>query len=96
MKTRTGQDTAAAMATPKAASARRQTSHRFLLIADMLEDTASAFPEAWRSYGNVAEARRAAEAMMRSRRVLRVAIVEDRIPMQFVEWIDREPSIAGT
>ena len=68
MKTQTTQDTAAQRkrVTRRAVSAREQTAHRFLLIADMLEDRATAFPEAWRSYGNVAEARLAAGEMMRS------------------------------
>jgi hypothetical protein len=55
----------------------------------MVQGTAAALPEAWRSYRNVEEARIGAREMMHNRRVLRVAIVEDRIPMQFVEWVNR-------
>ena len=63
--------------------------HRFRLLATMVQGTAAALPEAWKSYGNVAEARIAAREMMRNHRVLRVAIVADRIPTQFVEWVGR-------
>jgi hypothetical protein len=62
--------------------------HRFRLLATMVQ-TAAALPEAWQSYRNVDEARLAAKEMMRNHRVLRVAIVEDRIPLQFVEWVGR-------
>jgi hypothetical protein len=55
----------------------------------MVQGTASKLPEAWQSYGNVEEARMGAHAMLRNHRVLRVAIVEDRIPLQFVEWVSR-------
>ena len=64
--------------------------HRqFRLLATMVQGTAAALPEAWQSYRNVNEARLAAQEMMRNHRVLRVAIVEDRIPLQFVEWVGR-------
>ena len=63
--------------------------HRFRLLATMVQGTAAALPEAWQSYGSVDEAQIAAREMMRNHRVLRVAIVEDRIPMQFVEWVGR-------
>jgi hypothetical protein len=72
-----------------AVSAREQACHRFRLLATMVQGTAAALPEAWQTYPNVDEARLAAREMMRNHRVLRVAMVEDRIPMQFVEWIGR-------
>ena len=62
---------------------------RVRLLATMVQGTAAALPEAWQSYAYVDEARRAAQEMMRNHRVLRVAIVEDRIPLQFVEWVGR-------
>ena len=37
----------------------------------------------------VEEARIGAREMLHNHRVLRVAIVEDRIPLQFVEWVGR-------
>ncbi len=43
---------------------------------------------AWQSYAEI-EAQSGAREMLRNHRVLRVALVEDRIPMQFVEWIGR-------
>jgi hypothetical protein len=70
-------------------TAHEEAYHRFRLLATMVQGTAAALPEAWQSYGNVDEARIAAREMMRNHRVLRVAIVEDRIPMQFVEWVGR-------
>ena len=70
-------------------SSHAEAYHRFRLLATMVHGTAAALPEAWRSYRNVDEARLAAKAMMRNQRVLRVAIVEDRIPLQFVEWVGR-------
>lgn len=45
--------------------------------------------KAWQSYRNVEEARLGAHEMLHNHRVLRVAIVEDRIPLQFVEWVGR-------
>lgn len=72
-----------------AVTAREEASHRFRLLATMVQGTAAALPEAWQSYRNVGEARLAARQMMRNHRVLRVAIVEDRIPLQFVEWVAR-------
>jgi hypothetical protein len=70
-------------------TAREAPSHRFRVLATMVQGTAAALPEAWQSYENVDEARIASREMMRNHRVLRVAIVEDRIPMQFVEWVGR-------
>jgi hypothetical protein len=63
--------------------------HRYRLLAMMVQGTASALPEAWQSYPNVEEARIGAQEMLHNHRVLRVAIVEDRIPLQFVEWVIR-------
>ena len=71
------------------ATAREGPHHGFRLLATMVQGTAAALPEAWQSYRTVDEARIGAREMMRNHRVLRVAIVEDRIPMQFVEWVGR-------
>ena len=60
--------------------------HRFRLLATMVQGTAAALPEAWRSYHTIDEARFAAREMMRNQRVLRVAIVADYPPLQFIEW----------
>ena len=72
-----------------AVTTRAEAYRRFRLLATMVQGTAAALPEAWRSYVNVDEARLAAQEMMRNHRVLRVAIVEDRVPLQFVEWVGR-------
>jgi hypothetical protein len=61
--------------------------HPFRLIATMVKGTPGGLPEAWRSYRNVDEARLAARHMMQDPRVLEVAIVEDRPPLQFIEWV---------
>jgi hypothetical protein len=63
--------------------------HRYRLLAMMVQGTPSVLPEAWRSYRNVEEARIGAQEMLHNDRVLRVAIVKDRIPLQFVEWVVR-------
>jgi hypothetical protein len=70
-------------------TARKAASHRFRLLAAMAQGAAGALPEAWRSYRNVDEARLAARDMVRDGRVLRVAIVEDRPPLQLIEWVGR-------
>jgi hypothetical protein len=50
----------------------------------------AALPEAWAVHTeNVEDARIGAREMLHNHRVLRVAIVEDRIPLQFVEWVGR-------
>jgi hypothetical protein len=72
-----------------ATTAREEAYRRFRLLATMVQGTAATLPEAWPSYRNVDEARLAALEMMRNHRVLRVAIVEDRVPLQFVEWVVR-------
>ena len=59
---------------------------RFRILAVMSEGTPGAVPEAWHSYANLDEARTGARAALRDARVLRVAILEDRNPLRFVEW----------
>jgi len=61
-------------------AARDAVHDRFRLLATMVQGTAATLSEAWQPYRNVAEARLAAREMMRNHRVLRVAIVEDRVP----------------
>jgi hypothetical protein len=70
-------------------AARDAVHDRFRLLAAMVQGTAATLSEAWQPYRNVAEARLAAREMMRNHRVLRVAIVEDRVPFHFVEWAGR-------
>ncbi len=55
----------------------------------MVQGTAAALPEAWQPYRTVGEAQTGAREMLHNHRVLRVAIVEDRIPPRFVEWVGR-------
>lgn len=62
---------------------------RYRLLATMVQGTAAALPEAWQSYRTVGEARIGAREMLHNHRVLRVAIVEDNVPPQFVEWVGR-------
>lgn len=68
--------------------------HRLRLLIVMAEGHAGTLPEAWRSYGQIEEARASATAALRNSQVLRVAIVEDgsRLigsanPLGFVEWV---------
>jgi hypothetical protein len=79
----TGDAGARAVSTPKEAD------HRYRLLATMVQGTAAALPEAWQPYRTVGEARIGAREMCHNHRVLRVAILEDRIPPQFVEWVGR-------
>jgi hypothetical protein len=72
-----------------AVRAPKEADHRYRLLATMVQGTAAALPEAWQSYRTVGEARLGAGEMLHNHRVLRVAIVEDRIPPQFVEWVGR-------
>jgi hypothetical protein len=72
-----------------AVSARDDACHPFRLVATMVKGAPGGLPEAWRSYRNVDEARLAARHMMQDQRVLEVAIVEDRPPLQFIEWVRR-------
>ena len=67
----------------------REAHHRFRLLAIMDHGKSSALPEAWQSYRNVEEARMGAQQMLHNHRVLRVAIIEDGIPLRFVEWVGR-------
>jgi hypothetical protein len=55
----------------------------------MVKGTAGRLPEAWQSYGTVEDARNGAREMLHNHRVLRVGIVDDRSPLQLVEWVDR-------
>ena len=68
---------------------RKEAYSRYRLLATMVQGTAAALPEAWQSYWSVEEARIGAREILHNHRVLRVAIVEDRIPLRFVEWIGR-------
>jgi hypothetical protein len=67
----------------------KEAGHRFRILALMSEGTPGALPEAWRSYGNLDEARIGARAALQDARVLRVAILEDCNPLRFVEWSDK-------
>jgi len=72
-----------------AVAALKDACHRYRLLAVVEHGTTGALPEAWQSYPNVEEARIGAQEMLHKHRVLRVAIVEDHIPLQFVEWVVR-------
>ena len=74
---------------PSVVTARDQANHRYRLLAMLGHGTAGALPEAWQCYGTVEEARIGAREMLHNQRVLQVAIVEDRPPLQFVEWVCR-------
>jgi hypothetical protein len=65
----------------------RQTEYRLRPI--MRQATASSIPETWLRFPTAAEARLAARQMYHDDRVLRVFVVLDTQPPQFVEWIER-------
>lgn len=67
----------------------RKAHHRYRLLAMLGHGTAGALPEAWQCYGTVEEARIGAREMLDNPRVLQVAIIEDRPPLQFIEWVGR-------
>jgi hypothetical protein len=80
----------ASEAGPSVVTARDEANHRYRLLATMVQGTASALPEAWAVHTeNEEDARIGAREMLHNHRVLRVAIVDDRIPLQFVEWVGR-------
>ena len=74
---------------PAANGAEEAAHHRYRVLATMVQGTAATLPEAWPSYESIEKARGSAREMLRNHRVLRVAIVEDRVPPQFVEWVSR-------
>jgi hypothetical protein len=55
----------------------------------MRQGTASSIPETWRPFMTLEEARQAVKQMYHNDRVLRVFIVTDTAPPQFVEWVER-------
>jgi hypothetical protein len=57
------------------------------LLIVMSQGLAGALPEAWQSYARTEEARASALEALRNPQVLRVAIVEDNIPLRLVEWV---------
>ena len=63
--------------------------HRYRLLATMVQGTAAALPETWQTFRTVEDARIGAREMLHNHRVLRVAVVEDRVPPQFAEWVNR-------
>jgi len=63
--------------------------HVYRLRPIMRQGTASSIAEAWVRFGSVDEARRASKAMYHDDRVLRVFVVTDDAPPQFVEWVER-------
>ena len=61
----------------------------FRLRPIMRQGTASSIPEAWEHFDTLDDARRAVKEMYHDDRVLRVLIVKDTLPAQFVEWVER-------
>ncbi|HMF97440.1 MAG TPA: hypothetical protein VKE96_24235 [Vicinamibacterales bacterium] len=66
-----------------------QPRHTFRLRPIMRQGTASSIPQAWERFDAITDARAAAKSMYHDDRVLRVFIVIDECPPQFVEWVDR-------
>ena len=61
----------------------------FRLQPIMRQGTASSIAETWTHFATLDDARRAVKQMYRDDRVLRVLIVRDALPAQFVEWVER-------
>ena len=61
----------------------------FRLRPIMRQGTASSIPETWVRFASLDEARGAVKQMYHDDRVLRVFVVTDEAPPQFVEWIER-------
>ena len=61
----------------------------FRLRPIMRQGTASSISETWNRYETVDEAKRATKQMYHDDRVLRVFVVTDAVPPQFVEWVER-------
>jgi hypothetical protein len=66
-----------------------RTRHAFRLRPIMRQGTASSIPEIWNRYATLDEARQAIKPIYHDDRVLRVFIVTDERPPQFVEWVER-------
>jgi hypothetical protein len=61
----------------------------FRLRPIMRQGTASSIAETWTHFATLDDARRAVKQMYHDDRVLRVFIVRDTLPAQFVEWVER-------
>jgi hypothetical protein len=61
----------------------------FRLRPIMRQGTASSVAETWAHFDTLDDARRAVKQMYHDDRVLRVFIVKDAVPAQFVEWVER-------
>jgi len=61
----------------------------FRLRPIMRQGTASSVAETWAHFDTLEDARRAVKQMYHDDRVLRVFIVRDALPSQFVEWVER-------
>jgi hypothetical protein len=61
----------------------------FRLRPIMRQGTASSVAETWAHFDTLDDARRAVKQMYHDDRVLRVFIVKDAVPSQFVEWVER-------
>ena len=55
----------------------------------MRQGTASSVQDTWRRYDSLEAARATVKAMYHDDRVLRVFVVTDEVPPQFVEWVER-------
>ena len=61
----------------------------FRLRPIMRQGTASSVAETWAHFDTLEDARRGVKEMYHDDRVLRVFIVRDALPSQFVEWVER-------
>jgi hypothetical protein len=61
----------------------------FKLITTMRRGSSSGIAAAWARYPTIEAARLGTETLLRDERVLRVMIVRNAIPPEYVEWAER-------
>ena len=61
----------------------------FRLITTMRRGSSSAMPQAYARYASLETARAGAADLLKEERVLRVMIVHNDMPRNFIEWMER-------
>lgn len=74
---------------PDTTRSQRDPGHVYRLRPVMRQGTPSSVIETWERYGTLESARAAVKHAYHDDRVLRMFIVTDDVPPQFVEWVER-------
>lgn len=61
----------------------------FRLQASVRRGNGSNVPATWSRYSSVDQAREAARTALHDERVVRMTVVTDTVPPEFVEWVNR-------